>query len=371
MSRLVVDVIVIGGGIIGCSAAFHLGRRKGTRVLVIEKGPLGSGMTRRSGAFVRAALATPTETRLALASANYFRQWKEIVGGSCGFTPTGLLVIASEEQAARLNDQLAQWNALGAPIQTLSRGEVRDLQPDAQVDDVALAAHDATAGFADPMLTAQTLAARAKELGVIFKTGTMVKRIQVEYGRAVGVETNIGAIEALNVVICAGAWSDRLLAPLRATIGLRAQRVPLVFFERSADLRAGHLAFEDWASGAHFRPHTFGLTAGGLLAASEQVNPDSFDEAISAAFIADAQQRMAARLPALARARYIRGHAGAYETRDDGRAVLGRVPGIAGLFVAAGFGSVGFTIAPAVGACLAELVLDGEVRTADVSAWSV
>lgn len=371
MSRLIADVVVIGGGIVGCSAALHLAQRKGTRVLVVEKGPLGAGMTRRSGAFIRAALATPPETALARVSAPYFRAWQERVGGSCGFTPTGLLVLATEQHAARLREQLAQWQTQGAPIQTLTRGDVRDWQADARVDDIALAAYDPSAGFADPILTTQTLAARAKALGARFKTGTMVKRIRIEYGRVVGVETNIGIIETLNVVVCAGAWSERLLAPLHAEIGLRVRRVPLVFFERPAELRAGHLAFEDWATGAHFRPHTFGLTAGGLLAPGEEVSPDAFDESVAATFVAAAQQRMAARLPALARARYLRGHAGVYEAREDGRAALGGVPGLAGLFVATGFGSAGFTLAPAVGACVAELVLDGEARTVDVRAWSI
>lgn len=369
MSRLIADVIVIGGGIIGCSAAFHLARRKGTRVLVVEKGPLASGMTKRSGGFVRAALATPTETALALASAKYFRAWKDSVGGNCGFTPVGLIIVAPEEHAARLRDSLTQWNALGASIQTLARGDVRDLQPKAHVDDIALAAHDPQAGYVDAGLATHAFAARAKELGAVFKTGTMVKRIRLEYGRVVGVETNIGLVESLNVVVCAGAWSDRLLAPLHAEIGLRARRVSLAFFERPAELRVGHLAFEDWVTGAHFRPHTFGLTTGGLVAPAEETSPDSFDESISSTFIARMQEKMAARLPALAQARYLRGHAGVYEARADGRAMLGRVPGIAGLCVAAGFGASGLTMAPAIGACVEELVLDGEARTVDVRAW--
>jgi sarcosine oxidase subunit beta len=370
MSRLIADVIVVGGGIIGCSTAFHLARRKGTRVLVVEKGPLASGMTKRSGALIRTPLASAAETRLALASANYFQQWKDIVGGSCGWTRTGLVIVAPTEHAARLQSHLAQWNALGASVSTLSRGELRDLQPDARVDDVALAAYDPTAGYADPVLATQTLAARAKELGTIFKTGTMVKQIRFEYGRVTGVETNIGTIEALNVVVCAGAWTDRLLAPLRASLGLRTQRAPLAFFERPPELKSGHPAFEDWATGAHFRPHTFGLTMCGWNAppAEEDAHPDSFDESIAPAFIAEAQQRMAARLPALAHARYLRGHAGVYESSPSGHAVVGRVPGIAGLFVAAGLGGIGFTIAPALGASLAELVLDGEARTVDVGA---
>ncbi|MBM3127078.1 MAG: FAD-binding oxidoreductase [Chloroflexi bacterium] len=369
MSRIIADVIIVGGGIVGCSAAFHLARRKGTRVLVVEKGPLGSGTTKRSGAFVRAAHAHPAEARLAVESTKFFQRWKEIVGGSCGWTPTGLIVVAPAEHAARLREQTAQLQALGADAQIISRGDVRDLQPAARVDDIALAAHEPSAGFVDPVLATQSLAARAKELGATFKTGTMVKSIRIEYGRVVGIETNIGLIEALNVVLCTSAWTDRLLKPLKAEIGLRAHCAPIAFFDRPADLRAGHCAFEDWTTGALFRPHTFGLTMGALnTPPADDANPDSFDEAVAPAFVADLQQRIAARLPAMANARYARGHTGIYDLTPDDHAVVGRVPGITGLFVAAGFGGIGFALAPAVGACIGELVADGEARTVDVRA---
>jgi sarcosine oxidase subunit beta len=371
MSRIVSDVIVIGAGIVGCSTAFHLAQRKSVRVLVVEKGPLASGMTKRSGALIRTQFAHPVEARLAVASTQFFQNWKESVGGTCGFSKTGLVVTAQEEtQAAQLRAQVAQLQALGANARIISRGELRDLQPATRVDDVALAAFEPDAGFADPVLATQTLAARAKELGATFKTGTMVKGIRVDYGRVIGVDTNIGLIESLNVVVAAGPWADRLLKPLKAEIGIRAQRAEVAFFDRPADLKAGHCAFEDWTTGAHFRPHTFGLTMGGLNAppSNDETNPDSFDESVSPTFVADVQQRIAARLPAMAHARYVRGHAGVYDMSPDSHAVLGRVPGVIGLFVAAGFSGIGFALAPAVGACLAELIADGEARTVDVRA---
>jgi len=374
MSRLISDVIIVGAGIVGCSAAFHLARRKGMRVLVVEKGPVASGMTKRSGALIRAQFAHPVEARLAVASTRFFQNLKEIVGGSSGFTKTGLVVVAQgEEQATKLREQVAQLQAFGANTQIIARGELRDLQPATRVDDVTLAAYEPDAGFADPVLATQALAARAKESGVTFKTGTTVKSIRVDYGRVVGVETNIGLIEALNVVIIAGPWADRLLKPLKAAIGIRAQRAEVAFYDRPTELQTGHVAFEDWSTGAHFRPHTFGLTMAGLNApkSADETNPDSFDESISPTFVADLQQRVATRLPMMTHARYVRGHAGVYDMSPDGHAVLDRVPGIAGLFVAAGFCGIGFALAPAVGECMSELVADGEARTVDVRALGI
>lgn len=371
MSRLIADVVVVGAGIVGGSVAYHLAQRREARVLVVEKSAIAGGMTKRSGALIRTQLAHPVETRLAIASTKFFRQWKEHTGANCGYTPTGLAIVAGEEHAARLREQTARVQALGANVQTLSPDELRALQPTARVDDVALAAYEPDAAFVDPLLATQTLAARVKELGGVFKTGTLVKRIRVEYGRVTGIETSIGLIETLNVVLCAGAWTERLLQPLKIEWGIQTRRAPLAFFERPADLKTGHLAFEDWITGAHFRPHSFGLTMGALNTTGEDTNPDSFDESVASAFINDVQQRLATRLPAMTHARYVRGHSGVYDVSPTGHVVVGRVPSIGGLFVATGLHNIGLTIAPALGACLAELVLDGEARTVDVSALRV
>lgn len=365
MSRIIADVVIVGAGIVGCSVAYHLAQRREARVLIVEKGSLAAGMTKRSGALIRTQLVHP-EVQLAVASLKFFRQWKEHTGASCGYTPTGFAIVADETCAARLRDQVAQWQVLGANVQTLSADELRALQPAARVDDVALATYEPEAGFVDPLLATQTLAARVKELGGVFKTGTFVKQIRVEYGRVTGIETSIGLIETLNVVLCTGAWTERLLQPLKIELGLQTQRASLAFFERPLDLKVAHWAFEDWIAGAHFRPHSFGLTMGALNATDEDANPDSFDESVSSAFINDVQQRIATRLPAMAHARYLRGHAGVYDVHPIGHAVVGRVPHIGGLFVAAGLRNIGLTIAPALGACLAELVLDGQARAVDV-----
>ena len=368
----VADVVIIGGGMMGCSTAFYLAQRKGPRVIVVEKGALASGQTKRSGALIHTHYALEPEGRLALASLRTFQDWSEIIGGNCGFTQTGLVSTAgSEADAARLRGDVQRLSSLGAHTRIVSRDELRELQPAARVDDIALAAFEPDAGYADPVAAAQTLATRAKDLGVVFKTGTYVRSIRVDHGRVTGIDTNVGSIDALTVVVMAGPWSDRLLKPLGVEIGIRALRAQVAFFDRPPELRVGHAAFVDSITGVHFRPHTFGLTMAGLTApqTEELENPDQFDETISRELVADVQQRVAARLPAMASARFTRGHAGIYDMSPDGHAVIGRAPGIHGLIIAAGFSGTGFALAPAVGACIGELIADGEARTVDVSAF--
>ncbi len=366
MSRVVADVVIVGGGIVGCSVAFHLARRRGPRVLLVEKGSLGSGMTKRSGALVHTHFADETCARLARASLRALQNAPEIIGATCGWTTTGLAVVTREDADA-LRAHVARLRRIGVNTQTLSPAELRELQPHARVDDLALAAFEPDAGFVDPLALTQGFAARAKALGAIFRTGTFAKSIRVEDARVLGVETNVGMIEALAVVVAAGAWSARLLQPLGIEIGLQARRAAVAFFARPPELAGGHAAFLDWTTGAQFRPHTFGLTMGGWLrAADESAHLEPLDEALPPTFVGDLQQRIATRLPAMARARFVRGHAGVYDLAPDELPVLGRAPGVRGLFVAAGMGGAGTTLAPAVGACIAEMIADGEASTVDV-----
>ncbi len=371
--KTITDVVVVGAGVMGCSTAFHLARL-GTRVVVVEKGSIASGMTKRSGGLVVAHYPLEAEARLALASLRYFQDWSNIVGGSCGFTQTGFVrVVDGEKQARELNEHVARLRSIGVNTQTLTRAELKELQTSSYTDDITLAAYEPEAGFVDSMAATQSLAARAKALGCKIQTGTLVKSIRVENGRVFGVETNAGPIEALTVVVMAGPWSDRLLKPLGAGIGLVSERAQVAFFDRPTEFKPGHIAFSDGVTGAYFRPHSYGLTLGGLNSpqSTGPVNPDYIDETVDPGFVADVQNRIALRLPAMAKARYVRGHAGVYDVTPDGHAVLDRVPGIHGLVVAAGFNGTGFGLAPAVGASIAELVTDGEVRTVDLSDFRI
>jgi sarcosine oxidase subunit beta len=135
------DVVIVGAGVMGCSAAFHLALRKGPRVVVIEKAALASGQTKRSGALIHTHYPFAPEARLALTSLQTFQNWKDIVGDNCGFTQTGLVTTASEANAAELHQQVEMLRGIGVNTQVVSPAELHELQPAARVDDVALAAY--------------------------------------------------------------------------------------------------------------------------------------------------------------------------------------------------------------------------------------
>ena len=183
-----------------------------------------------------------------------------------------------------------------------------------------------------------------------------------------GVVDDAGHIhDADAICVVAGPWTDALLAPLAVKIGIKSERAQIAYFKRPAHLT--HRIYIDTIAGSYFRPHGDDLTLAGLGSwkPEPEANPDVFRESNDDDFIAAVRKRLAKRIPAMADAPYARGHAGIYDLSPDARAVLGAVPGVAGLFVAAGFSGTGFKTAPAVGASMAELILTGASTTVDLT----
>ena len=361
------NIIVIGAGVVGCSLAFHLARA-GARVRVFDKGGICAGMSARSGALVRMHYTFAPEAELAWKSLHYFRNWSDIVGGRCGFIETGFAVVVDERNAPRLRANVAMLQRIGVNTEVVTAAELRQREPNAFVDDVALAAFEPESGYADPVATTESLAAAAKGHGADFFTNTPVARIAHRGGRAAGVVDGAGRLhEADAVCVVAGPWTDALLVPLGVKIGIKSERAQIAFFKRPPQLK--HCIYIDTIAGSYFRPHGDDLTLAGLggWKPEAEANPDDFRESNDADFIAAVRKRLAQRIPAMTDAPYARGHAGIYDVSPDARAVMGAVPGVDALFVAAGFSGTGFKTAPAVGASMTELILSGKSTTVDLT----
>jgi sarcosine oxidase subunit beta len=361
------NIIVIGAGVVGCSIAFHLARA-GAHVRVFDKGNICAGMSARSGALVRMHYTFAPEAELAWKSYRYFRNWSEMVGGRCGFVETGFAVVVGERNASRLRANVAMLQRVGVDTEVVTPATLQKLEPHAFVDDVAIAAFEPHSGYADPVATTESIAAAAKSHGAEFSTNTPVARILNRGGRAAGVADASGRIhEADAVCVVAGPWTDALLAPLGVKIGIKSERAQIAFFKRPPQLK--HCIYIDTIAGSYFRPHGDDLTLAGLggWKPEAEANPDDFRETNDDAFVAAVRERLAKRIPAMADAPYSRGHAGIYDVSPDARAVMGRVPAIEGLFVAAGFSGTGFKTAPQVGASMSELILTGSSTTVDLT----
>ena len=347
--------------------AFHLARA-GAKVRVFDKGGICAGMSARSGALVRMHYTFAPEAELAWKSLRYFQNWGEMVGGQCGFVRTGFAVVVDQRNRERLRANVAMLQRVGVDTAIVTADELKKLDPEAFVDDVALAAIEPQSGYADPVATTESFATAARKLGAEFSLNARIMTIVHRGGQVVGVIDSDGRThEADAVCVVAGPWTDALIAPLGLRIGIKNERAQIAFFKRPPDLK--HCIYIDTIAGSYFRPHGDDLTLAGLggWKPEPEADPDNFRERNDDDFVGAVRKRLAQRIPAMADAPYARGHAGIYDVSPDGRAVMGAVPKVPGLFVAAGFSGTGFKTAPAVGASMAELILTGASKTVDLT----
>ena len=356
---------------VGCSLAFHLAQL-GAEVTVFDQGAsVCAGMSSRSGAVVRMHYSFAPEAALAWKSLAYFENWARMVGGRCGFVRTGFAVVVAPDNADKLRANVAMLKSLGIETDLVDRDQLKKIEPAVRVDDVGLAAYEPRSGYADPVATTEAFAAAARKLGATFLLNTAIAALAINAGRATGVTDSSGKThDADFVCLVTGPWTDTLLAPFGLKIGIKPERAQIAFFRKPATVR--HSIFIDTIAGSYFRPHGDGLTMAGLgaLGPDAPADPDSFKVTNDEEFIEAVRSRLAERIPALKDATYVRGHAGIYDVTPDARAALGPIAAVPGLYVAAGFSGTGFKTSPAVGAALAELIIEGKSRTADLSAFS-
>jgi sarcosine oxidase, subunit beta len=360
------SVVVVGGGVMGCSIAFHLAEQ-GVDVLVLERGTVCSGMTARSGALIRTHYTNAPEARMALAGLAYFRDWRERVGGWCGFTVTGAAILVGPHDAERLRRNVAMLRGLGADTEVATPGELAAEHPELDPRGIGLAAVEPGSGYADPVATTFAFASRAVDLGARIRQGVAVHAVRVAGDRVTGLSTSDGEVGADAVVLACGPWVDPLARTAGFELGISPERSQLAFFRRPDGARRHPLVI-DGVLGTYFRPHGGELSLVGVEAGHhvEVAAIDREVEGYDHQLIAPALERLAGRVPTFAGAPFARGHRGVYDTSPDSRAVLDAAPGVAGLFVAGGFSGTGFKKAPAVGACMAELVTKGRATTVDI-----
>jgi sarcosine oxidase subunit beta len=309
------------------------------------------------------------EARMAFASLRYFQHWGDLVGGACGFTRTGFIMTVSPANAERLRHNVAMLQQVGVHTQVITAQELRELQPACEVSDLVVAAYEPESGYADPLATATAFMQQAQQQGATLREGVMVTGLRTAGGRIVGVDTSDGPIDAPIVVVMAGPWSDRLLKTVGITFPITTQRAQVAFYQRPAALAQGHMVFIDGAIGTYFRPHGPDLTLIGVGQWQREAppDPDAYNEANDPDYIPAARARAGQRFPAYTQATYARGHAGVYDVSPDSRAILDRTPDLDGLYMAAGFSGTGFKISPAVGACMAELITQGQATLVDIT----
>jgi sarcosine oxidase subunit beta len=369
------DAIVIGGGVMGASIAFHLARAGAGRIALVERREICSGNTRKSGAIVRMHYSNDPEAKLALASLPYFQRWSEIVGsGDCGFRETGFALLVGPENLERLHRNVARLRALGVETTAIGPDALHAVMPSLVTDGVAGAAYEPTSGYADAIATTRSFVEAGRELGVEVLEGTAVTGISTAGGRVSGVGTLGDDLSAPVVVCAANTWSPALLKTAGVAVPVTARRAQVAYFERPADYTGAHLVVLDTTTALYTRAHNADQILGGAAdeSGASPGDPDDNDARADPGFQDEVAARMRARIPSLASAAHARAEAGMYDMSPDTRAILDRVPGVDGLYLAAGFSGTGFKKSPAVGLGLSEMILRGAATSVDLAPfrWS-
>ncbi len=365
------DVVIVGAGVQGASLAFHLARR-GTAVVVVERESVASGATGRSSGFVRMHYDLEIESRTAWASYPYFRDWDAMVGdGACDFVRTGFLQLVTPVHADALRANVAMHIDLGISSRLVGPADVADLLPGAITDDIEVAAYEPESGYADPAATTAGFLAAARRHGARVLQGRRVAGVTLTGDRVAGVETSGGAISAPVVVDAAGAWAAELARTAGVDVPVEAWRHDTAYF----GLPAGHggrfpVVIDD-ARQVYFRPEGRELMLVGLESGNEVGgSPDRPLAPQSEATIGTMVDGVCARVPWMANGTFRTAHGGQDGISPDQHAIIGPA-GPDGLFLDCGHSGTGFKTAPAIGASLAEWILDGAPMTVDLAPFSL
>jgi glycine/D-amino acid oxidase-like deaminating enzyme len=362
------EAVIIGGGVMGCSILYNLAARGLTDTLLLERDLLGSGSTGRSSSAITTHYSTDVHARMARQSLEIFRHFRQRVGGDCGYVQTGYLVFAGdpEEQAFRAN--VAMQQRAGIQTGIISRQEARALAPNFYLEDCAAIAYEPLSGHADASATAYAYATRARQMGAKVLLKSPATRIEVASGRVVAVHTATARIETSRAVVATGPWSGDFLRQHGIDLPLEATRHEVVHLKRPLELLPYHPGGSDIANQVYFRPEGSDLTLVGNGNIGEVVqDPEIFAQRASQGFIREVWGRLARRIPVMAQAHFGAGYAGLYTSTPDSHPIMDQVEGIEGLYVCTGFSGHGFKLSPMVGELMAELILDGEATSIDIS----
>ena len=362
------DVIIIGAGIQGASLAFYLAQR-GVKALVLEKNFIGAGATGRSSGMVRMHYDVRQDSELAWVSFGYFKNWAERVGGESGFTRTGFLQIVAREHEDALRKNTAMNQEIGIPTFLITAEDVKRLVPSFVTDDFDVAAYEPESGYADPTSTTASLMAAAKEKGARIAQDCAVTGMIAESGKVKGLNTSQGKFFAPVVVNAAGPWADKINAMVGLDIPLTTWRHDIMFVGRPKEVGLSHPAAIDFPNEMYFRPESGGLTLVGLEDGNPLGDsPEGDTDHASKGFVERAIERICQRIPAMENGYLHTAHGGYDGITPDQHPLLGQA-GPEGFYLQCGMSGTGFKIAPAIGLCMSELILDGESKTVDISIY--
>jgi sarcosine oxidase subunit beta len=360
------EIVIIGGGIVGSSIAWHLAHAGCKNVLVIERETSqGKGSTGKSMGGVRAQFSTPVNIQMSLYSIPFYAKFEEVVGYPADYRPQGYLFLATKDShLAYLRDNFQRQKTLGlTTARLLSADEIRTMLPQLRSDDVLGGSFCSTDGFVDPYSVMNGFMTSAIEHGATLWKKTEVTGIAKDQQGAFRVETTRGQVSTRMVVNAAGAWAAQIAKFLDVDLPVEPLRRMLVPSEPFSDFPHSAPMVIDMSTGFHFRPEGRGF----LLAWNDPEETPGYKTDFEPSFVEKILMHAADRVPAFENLPINpkRAWAGLYEMTPDHHCILGPVEDVPGFLLANGFSGHGVMHSPATGKILADLILDRKTNVVD------
>jgi len=365
----IADVVIVGGGVMGASTAYHLALKGCKKVVLLERDPLfGQETTGKCAGGIRYQFATEINIRLSLLSFSMLDRFKEELGQAIDLRRCGyLFLLTREEHVKAFHAIFGLQHNLGVTTEWLKGDEVRSRLPLMRLEDVLGATWNPQDGLVDPNSIVQGYIAGAKRLGATCLTDLGVMNISLKKECIHSVKTRLGEIETPIVVNAAGPWA----AQIGTMIGVDIPVVPIrrqIAVTTPIPQLPPHFPFViDFAKNLYFHREGPGILTG----MSNLNEPPSFNQDVDREWELKHFDEAMARIPLLEEVGISSRWAGLYEVTPDAHPILGRVPEVNGFYCINGFSGHGLMHGPICGLLLAEEILDGKAHTLDIASLSL
>jgi sarcosine oxidase subunit beta len=371
------EVVIVGGGVHGTSAAYHLAKA-GKQVALLERHAIASAASGASGGIIRCHYSNEPMVRLAHRAAERWPDLEIELGQPVDYVRNGLIVAVAAEDAETMQEIVRMHKRVGVETEVISLEEIRRWIPEFNTDGLALATYEAEAGYADPYSAAVAFGRKAKELGAEIYTDTRVIAIEAEGTSSWRVVTEKGTIRTPLVINCAGAWAGEIARMVGVEIPVTPGLLQMAAFDPKYPGWHRHSpTWLDMTTMTYCRPDAAGmmLAGGGLSenAAMEnpEVDPDDYPTRPPMLFEAEISENLTRRCPWAQGMTRVRSWAGPDGNSPDFHLIFGPVPGVHGYLQIVGGSGNSFKLCPATGEAIAEYVTTGRCTYVDLDAFSI